>query len=261
MNQPAPARKIDVLLQRLKLLADGNAQQPLDELESHRLRQQAKTLLKTDPAEAHMVLGLLALLQWDETVAEQEFKAAFTYGWNPVLAINYSVMLSRFNRVEEALRQVEEIISAGAGGPHYAAALYEAIKWAYSSGRLYLAANYVRLCQLADAPLSGDVALIASQLESLITAADALALSDDLMSAMQAPAWTLLRQQGFRKPIAISDTVLNDGDLFMTRTFLLPVSSEDAYRLDHQLIETVSEMEVDWPVERFGVALREEVAA
>ena len=254
---PVPARKINVLLDRLNALLQRANEQPIDELEWQRLRQEARPLLATDPQEARMVLGILAALRGDEATAMQEFEAARTLGWTPAWALNRATMLARFHRMEDALNEGMTVVEHGPGSAFYLPALREAAEWAYAVGRLHLAADLLKAFrQHHPEPLPPDLHDLEDSLARFVPVADALELTDDLMAEMQAPAWALIRAQGFQRRVAMTDAAHNDGDLFLSRAFRVPLPFEAAYRLDLRLVEAYADSEADWPIERFVVSLR-----
>lgn len=253
---PVPARKIKVLLDRLNALLQRANEQPIDELEWQRLRQEARPLLATDPQEARMALGILAALRGDEATAMQEFEAARTLGWTSAWALNRATMLARFHRMEDALNEVMTVVKQGPGSG-YQPALREAAEWAYAIGRLHLAADLLKAFrQHHPEPLPPDLIDLEDSLARFVPVAEALELTDDLMAEMQAPAWALIREQGFRRMVAITDAAHNDGDAFLSRAFRVPLPFEAAYRLDLRLVEEYADSEADWPIERFVVSLR-----
>jgi hypothetical protein len=170
-----PERKITVLLDRLNALLERTHEQPINELEWQRLRQDARHLLKTDAREARMALGILAALRGDEADAEREFKAAHALGWTPVLALNRATMLAQFHRVEDALDEVMTVVKQGPDGPFYLPALREAAEWAYAVGRLHLAADLLASLQKqTNDPLPEGLADLADTLNRLLPTADAI---------------------------------------------------------------------------------------
>ncbi len=211
MTTPTPAREIDVLLRRLA--TDVNSGSTIADDELARLQWQARKLLRSDPADAHMALGIIAALRLDETTTEQEFLLSRDKsGWKPIWALNFATMFTSFHRVEEALRQTLDVVQQGPG-PFYIPALEEASERAYAVGRLHQAAEILEsLRKHTTTPLPDKIVKLDHDLASLLKAADELELTDDQMAAMQAPIWALLRE----KPIAaadvkIEDNVYNDG--------------------------------------------------
>lgn len=137
MTTLTPKREVDELLRRLAVIVNSGSAPVDDELA--RLHWQARKLLRSDPADAHMALGIIAFLRLDETTAEQEFQYSLGMGgWKPIWAINFATMLRTFNRMEEALSQTLTVVQQGPG-LFYVPALKEAIEWAYAVGRLHLA--------------------------------------------------------------------------------------------------------------------------
>lgn len=261
MTTPTPAREIDELLNRLVAIVNFDTALADDELV--RLQWQARKLLRSDPAKAHMVLGIIAALRLDETAAEREFlRARDDGGWNPVWALNFSTMLGKFHRVEEALRQTLTVVQQGPG-PFYVSALEKTITWAYAAGRLHLVAEILEsLRKHATAPLSDIFIDLDSTLKPLVKAADELELTDDQMAAIQAPVWALIRGKRLvRDAVALEDGVHNDGSLLMTRLFKLSVSFEELLQMEEALVKAQSEQEDILPIWNFSIGLQEREAA
>mgnify|MGYP001218872712 FL=1 len=73
-------------------------------------------------------------------------------------------------------------------------------------------------------------------MQSIQPMIEQLALTDDQIVAMQQPAWALVRTLGGeKKGVTLDDFVGNDGQVFLSRTFLLPLTFEEAQALDNQL--------------------------
>ncbi len=261
MTTPTSAREIDVLLSRLVAIVNSNAVLADDELT--RLQWQARKLLRSDPADAHTALGIIAAMRLDETTAEREFlRARDDGGWNPFWALNFATMLGRFHRVEEALHQTLDVVQQGPG-PFYVPALEKTITWAYAVGRLRLVAEILEsLRKHATAPLPDKTVKLDHGLASLVKAADELELTDDQMAAIQAPVWALIREKRLAEDtVALEDGVHNDGSLLMTRLFKLSVSFEELLQMEEALVKAQSEQEDILPIWNFSVGLQEREAA
>ncbi|MDG4596682.1 MAG: hypothetical protein P9F75_13515 [Candidatus Contendobacter sp.] len=261
MTTPTPKREIDALLSRLIAVGNSDSTPNSDELE--RLQWQARKLLRSDPANAHMALGIMASWRRDEATAEQEFlRSRDTGGWRPDWALNFATMLRTFNRMEEALSQTLTVVQQGPG-PFYAPALEGAIEWAYAVGRLHLAIELLEsLRNHTTEPLPDKIAPLGNILQPLVEAADALGLTDDQMAAMQAPVWALLREKQIAAgAVGIEDEVYNDGSLFISRTFELSIPFEEILQLEEALVKAQFEQEETLPIWDFSVSLREREAA
>mgnify|MGYP000978856124 CR=1 FL=1 len=261
MTTPTPAREIDELLNRLVAIVNFDTVLANDELV--RLQWQARKLLRSDPADAHTALGIIAAMRLDETTAEREFlRARDDGGWNPFWALNFATMLGRFHRVEEALHQTLDVVQQGPG-PFYVPALEKTITWAYAVGRLRLVAEILEsLRKHATAPLPDKTVKLDHGLASLVKAADELELTDDQMAAIQAPVWALIREKRLAEDtVALEDGVHNDGSLLMTRLFKLSVSFEELLQMEEALVKAQSEQEDILPIWNFSVGLQEREAA
>lgn len=261
MTTPTPAREIDELLSRLVAIVNSDTVLADDELA--RLQWQARKLLRSDPADAHMVLGIIAALRKDEITAEQEFqRSRGEGGWRPLWAVNFAAALHGFNRTEEALNHTLTVVQQGPG-ELYIRALEKAIKLAHLAGRLHLAAEHLESLRKHTAePLPDYVAIVDQVLQPLVKAADELALTDDQMAAIQAPVWALIREKRLAPgTVAIEDEVYNDGSLFISRTFKLSVSFEELLQMEEALVKAQSEQEDILPIWNFSVGLQEREAA
>ena len=262
MTTPTPAREIDELLDHL--IAVGNSDAVPDNDALTRLQWQARKLLRSDPADAHMALGIVASWCRDEATAEKEFLLSRDQGgWRPLWALNFATTLGRFHRVKEALQQTLTVVRQGPG-PFYVPALGEAIIRAYATGRLRLAAELLEsLRKHMTGPLPDKfVAQIEKALPPLVKTADDLGLTDDQMAAVQAPIWALIREkQVAAGAVGIEDEVYNDGNPFISRTFELPLPFEEILQLEEALVKAQSEQEAALPIWDFSVSLREQEAA
>ena len=96
MTTPTPVREIDELLSHLAAIVNSGFASSDDELA--RLHWQARKLPRSDPANAHMALGIFASLRLDETTTEQEFLRSLAKGGRrPVWAMNFATMLRTFS--------------------------------------------------------------------------------------------------------------------------------------------------------------------
>lgn len=261
MTTPTPKREIDKLLDRLIAVDNSDVAPDNDALK--RFQWQARKLLRSDPADAHIALGIIASWRRDEATAEKEFLLSRDKGgWRPLWALNFATTLGRFHRVEEALSQTLGVVQQGPG-PFYAPALREAISWAYAVGRLHLAIELLEsLRKHTTEPLPDKIASLENNLQPPVEAADALGLTDDQMMAIQAPVWALAREKQIAAgAIVIEDEVYNDGSLFISRTFVLSVPFEEILRLEEALVKAQSEQEEALPIWDFSVSLREREAA
>lgn len=248
MTMPTPAREIDELLRRL--IAVGNSDAVPDNDALTRLQWRARKLPRSDPADAHMALGIIASWRRDEATAAQEFlRSRDKSGWSPIWAMNFATMLRTFNRMGEALSQTLAVVQQGPG-PFYVPALEGAIEWAYAVGRLHLAIELLEsLRKHTTEPLPGRIFYLENILPPFVEAADALGLTDDQMAAMQAPVWALIREKQIAAgAVGIEDEVYNDGSPFISRTFELPLPFEEILRLEEALVKAQSEQEETLPI-------------
>ncbi len=261
MTTLTPKREIDELLSRLVAIVNSGSALADDELV--RLQWQARKLLRSDPADAHMALGMIAAMRRDEAIAEQEFlRSRDKGGWRSDWALNFAAMLVSFNRVEEALNQTLDVVQQGPG-LFYVPALGRATPLAYEVGRLHLASELLEsLRKHATGSLPDKIVEIDKALPPLVESADTLGLTDDQMAAIQAPVWALLREkQVAADAIVIEDEVYNDGGLFISRTFELPLPFEEILQLEEALVKAQSEQEAALPIWDFSVSLREREVA
>lgn len=252
MNTPAPELAINELLDQ----ADAIFQHGADPTEATltRMEWQAKKCLRAFPHGAYIVLGLLAARRWDEAGMERAFQSALAHGWTAAWALNYGNTLRWFHRLEDALIQANTVIAQGPG-PHWMQALDKAIGWAYALGRFHLASDLIAALRQHTDTLSEHTARLARVLPPLVQAADALTLTDDAMAAMVAPVWRLAHERKMGEKIGVRDDLYNDGDLFLGRTFILPVSSDDILPLYETLIAAHSAQEEPLPIWKFSVGL------
>lgn len=256
MNTPEPAREIDTLLDRIVAAINGN--DLLDEAALDAMAWQAKKCKRTDPGDARMVLGLIADMRQDVTAAQQHFEEALRYGWNPLLGMNYAATLRRFNRVEDALHQIQRVIDQGPGY-YFLPALDFAFQWAYFAGRFHRASAFIAtLCQ-HDAPLSKEAEAIAETMLVLMQALEHLDLTDEATATATAQVWAVVRRFHPRARVLIDDFIGQDDHLFLSRTLLVPVSFEEARRMDLELIALQAESDI--PLSTFCVSLRDNPAA
>ena len=95
----APAEKANELIQRLVELSGGPA---LDEVSLSRIVRDAKTLMKSDPVGARILLGGAAALRGDAEETRHQFRAALTIEKTLVPLFNYSIALSLLEEHSEA---------------------------------------------------------------------------------------------------------------------------------------------------------------
>lgn len=251
----APMPKTHEIISRLVAL-QGNESR--DELELRRLRQEAKRLLVHDPGDAHMALGMIACLEDREQEAIRDHEAALRCGWSTERALNYAVTLRHFYRHDDASRQALEVAQKD---PLNLEGIKVALRAAYAAGRFRLAAQWlIEYGKRVPNGISSDLADIRTRVLAVLPMVDRLALTDDLIAAMQRLAWALVRTLGGGKEIGIIDQVGDDGQGFLCRTLQLPITFDAAQALNDRFVEQLAEQE-EWPLENIIIALREKEAA
>ena len=252
----APVLQIDELISQLVAFQRSGLR---DDLKLRRYRLEAQDLLAQNPGDTHMALGMIASLEDREDEACRQHEAALRCGWNPQRALNYAVTLQLFYRHDEALRQARNVMQ---NDPLDLEAIKTAIINAYLAGRFHLTAQILaEYRKRVPDQWVGDLAEIEAEMRSIQPMIEQSALTDDQTVAIQQPAWALMRtlKSGSRK-VTIEDFVGNDGQAFLSRTFRLPLTFEEAQALDDQLVRQLAEHD-DWPLEKFIVIFREQEAA
>jgi hypothetical protein len=252
----APASKIHELIYRLEALHRSEAP---DELELRRLRQEAQRLLAHDPGNAHIALGIIACLENREAEAINQHEMALRCGWNTQRAINYAIVFQSFYRYDEVIRQAQVVMQRY---PSHLEAVQVALRNAYAAGRFQLADQLLaEYRKRVPGEWTSELADIETRVRLVLPMIERLALTDDLIAAMQQPAWALVRTLGGGKKIGINDQAGDDGEEFLSRTLHLPLTFEAAQALDDQLVKQWAEQEEEWPLDKFVITLREQETA
>lgn len=252
----APVLQVDELISQLVAFQRSGLR---NDLKLRSFRHQAQGLLAHSPGDAHMALGIIASLEDREDEACREHEAALRCSWNPQRALNYAVTLQRFYRYDEAVRQAQNVMERD---PLDLDAIEMMVTNAYFAGRFQLTAQLLaEYRKRVPDQWEGDLAEIETEMQSIQPMLEQSALTDDQIVAMQQPAWALMRtlKSGNRK-VTIEDFVGNDGQAFLSRTFRLPLTFEEAQALDDQLVRQLAEHD-DWPLEKFITIFREQEAA
>ena len=108
-HAPAPAEKVNQLIERLRQLAAAPA---LDEFSLQRIARDANSLMKSDPADAHTVLGGVAALRGDGDETRHRYRTALGIEKTLVTLFNYSFSLSILDEHEEALNVAADALQA-----------------------------------------------------------------------------------------------------------------------------------------------------
>jgi hypothetical protein len=252
----APVLQIDELISQLVAFQRSGSR---NDLKLRSFRHQAQGLLAHSPGDAHMALGIIASMEDREDEACREHEAALRCGWDRQRALNYAVTLQRFYRYDEAVRQAQNVMQRE---PLDLDAMEMMVTNAYFAGRFQLTAQLLaEYRERVPDRWTGDLAEIETEMQSIQPMIEQSFLTDDQIVAMQQPAWALMRtlKSGNRK-ITIKDFVGNDGQAFLSRTFCLPLTFEEAQALDDQLVRQLAEHD-DWPLEKFITIFREQEAA
>jgi hypothetical protein len=230
-----------------------------NDLKLRSFRHQAQDALAQNPGDAHMALGIIASLEDREDEACREHGLALRCSWNPQRALNYAVTLQRFFRHDEAIHQAQQVMQSD---PLDLDAIELAVINAYFAGRFQLTAHLLaEYRKRVPGPWVGDLVEIERGMQSIQPMIEQSALTDDQIVAMQQPAWALVRTLGDgKKRVTLDDFVGDDGQVFLSRTFLLPLTFEEVQALDDELVAQLAEHD-DWPLEKFIITLREQEAA
>ena len=110
--RPTAKPKANDLVAQLSELTKSSVVQ---ELPMRRLRNQAQSLMDSDPAGAHTVFGGVAALEWDLEGVRNHFRIALQHDAGAGTYYNYSIALSNveatadaFDAAQSALRQAED---------------------------------------------------------------------------------------------------------------------------------------------------------
>ncbi|MCP5196970.1 MAG: hypothetical protein H6974_09325 [Gammaproteobacteria bacterium] len=252
----APALKIDALIDELIAFQRSGLR---NDLKLRAFRSEVRELLPYSPGDAHMALGIIASLEEREDEACREHEAALRCGWTLQRALNYAVTLQRLFRHDEAIQQARNVMQRDPGD---LAALEMAVTNAYLSGRFRLTAEFLdEYRKRVPDKEASNLTDIENEMQAIRPMIEQSNLSDDQTAAIQWPACAIIRTLGREKDrVGIDDFVGDDGQIFLSRTFRLPLAFEDVQRLNDQLVEQLIEHD-DWPLEQFIVTLREKAAA
>ena len=127
--QPAPQSATAELVERL---AELHALASVNEVELRKLQQDARRLIRSDPAGAHTVLGGAASLQWNVDAVHDHYRIALQHLDTAIVRHNYSVSLAN---VEERTDAFAEATAAHGRAPDDRYLLGHAIERAVDAGR------------------------------------------------------------------------------------------------------------------------------
>ena len=179
----APAPKINALIDRLEALHRSEAP---DELELRRLRQEAQRLLDHDPGDAHMVLGMIACMTDREAEAINQHELALRCSWNTQRALSYTTTLRSFYRYDEAIHQAQTLMQRD---PLCLDGIQAALRNAYAAGRFQLVDQLLaEYHKRVPGRWTSELADIETGVRLVLPMIERLALTDDLIAAMQQPA-------------------------------------------------------------------------
>lgn len=104
MAAPIPKTKAEEVFEQLCVLLDHRDR--INEFTLAKLRRDARASLSVDPVVAHVALGAIASMEWDDEGADYHHREAIRYQDDSMTRMNYSISLLNLQRAHDAWLQV-----------------------------------------------------------------------------------------------------------------------------------------------------------
>ena len=199
---PVAQTKTNELVSQLNQMAK---QPDIDQLQLHRVKAEAKSLLQADAAEAHMVLGMAASLELDYEAIQSHFDAATKLRpGDTYLLANLCMTLSRTGFIDRARDTISEAYRLKPSDPELLALL---IKRTLISGNFHdafeLIPKWNALCPDREYESI-------NQIKKLISFIDRFEISDSIVNWIQRETSKLARDGREYRINKLSYTIMHD---------------------------------------------------
>ncbi|MXY52391.1 MAG: hypothetical protein F4Y86_07685 [Gammaproteobacteria bacterium] len=230
MPSAQPATKADEFLTQLETVAHAPV---LNEVELRRIARAADTLMDTDAAGAHSLLGGVAALRGDADAVHRHYRIAFQNDRAVTVRLNYCVALSVLELRDEALEVATEALDRYPGDLDL---LGSAINSATGSGRFAVAQELVERWNALVPDRPHPFALVVRQ---LVAAVDAGAFSEDGVQAVLRIVAEVQREERVRTFETTIRSVELDGSFLYDRRVHAPPSV--AAMLNERIADRITE--------------------
>lgn len=199
-NTPTPAPKVNGLIRRLASLSDSAV---VSEFALARISQDARDLMRADPAGANTVLGGVAALRGDLETCRRHHQTALRIDRDFTHQLNYSISLSHLEENAESLKVAYDVLR---DYPDSLELIDHAITAAVDAGSFTRARE---LCDRWDALSPQKANRMAARARQLAAAVDARWFSEQGVGQVLRTLSNVQRAEGFRT----SNTVISSDDV------------------------------------------------
>lgn len=247
MVNPVPASKAaEAFRELIKLRAK---EQGIDEFTLARFERAGSQSLQVDPLAAHMLLGILAAVRWDEDSVRVHFEHAIAIGGGHVALANYSRALYDINRIRDVIEPIEQAV---ASAPEVLDYLRQAITYRFVVGDWDRAAELLETLALRSPDVGADMVNTGKK----IALARELGLQGSTVRNSVGIAFDLLAAERVRVASIEdwADDIIEDGGIYFD--ILVQASIEIAQDLDDRLTPLLFDGVDDLQLSVFGLAIK-----
>ena len=227
MSIAQPKTKLSEVLDQLRPYATNR--QRIDQLTAARMRRELDKNAASDYHLYYTVRGMLAVTEWNEVAADENFTKALKISDDFITNTHYATALQLLGKHQEACFYASR---ASALAPTDLAALRKTESYAYVAGEFELGIESSRSLKLR-AP--GKPTMLEEAMENVIASLHALGVEDDMVKKCNSLAFTFLREK--QVPFASTQYISDGMDNSVMFSILLYPEQANWAELDGELGE------------------------
>jgi hypothetical protein len=244
MNNPVTRTKVDELLERVISL--GEETQP-NEITIAGLKRDAMRELNNFPGRAHMILGVVASMEWDLDNLYAHHKNAIRILDNGIVWANYGISLARVGLLQEA---TEKLFKASEHEPQNLEYLRRAILHATNSGLFKKAHDAIVTFTQRGGEMGSIISIIGVTPESIPNALAILGVSETEYMQTQELVFAVLRENKIRFEFMKFSIGHDPDDSNVYVQIGVPASSEKIIDMECDLAVRLNDALCDWHADK-----------
>lgn len=245
---PVPLTKIQDTLNKLQPYMDQRT--PIDQVTLRRMKKDVEQNMAIDPYLGSLVLGNIAILEWDEVGVDKYYKNLLSLRNNSESQSYYSAALQMLGKFPEAL---EYAIIASENCPTDLSLLRNSISFALNAGRFSLAAD---LCEVYNLRSPDHPHPVESSVVAAVESIEYAKINEEIIVECNKIAFSLLREI----KIPYHSTLLQSDAIEGSVIFFIKIAAELEVvdEFDRELGERLFDLIPDFDPSRYWVGFSAE---